>query len=203
MNKTYLLLIVLSFFSILSYAQKGLNMIDQLNLKQDIITKDKKIYELLKKDAWLKEFHRFQLFHVFWLEYKGEFKKEDFIDHTFLNKLVPTYYTKNSLFRKKTYLNSEVYIGDSTGNLIAETEGGFIQSAVEYKVPYDQSDIKLFDMFYKKELDFVFYIYGTYGNISVGVKSKDIYILDDTNDGLKVYPLEEFVDCCWEKFYHR
>jgi len=137
------------------------------------------------------------------LEYKGEFKKEDFIDHTFLNKLVPTYYTKNSLFRKKTYLNSEVYIGDSTGNLIARSDGRFITSAIRNKKPYGQSYVKLFDMFYKKELDFVFHIYGTFINFNVGVKGKDIYILDDTNDGLKVYSIEEFVDCCWEKFYHR
>ena len=70
-------------------------------------------------------------------------------------------------------------------------------------MPYDKSDVKLFDMFYKKELDFVFYIYGTNGLLFVGVKGKDIYIIENTKNGLNVYSLEKFVDCCWDKFYHQ
>ena len=153
MKKRYCLLITLLFIAIFSYAQYETNMIDKFNLKPDIVSKDKKVMGLLKKDPWLKGIHRFQLFHVLMLGYKGEFKKEDFINHTFLNKLRPLYKQKNSFFGKRRSLISDVYIGDSTGNLIGMTDGSFIQSSIRYKVPYDQSEIKLFDMIYKKELD--------------------------------------------------
>jgi len=45
---------------------------------------------------------------------------------------------------------------------------------------------------------FMFYIYFTSRNIRFAVKNNLIYVLTIEGDGLKIMPLEDFVECCWE-----
>lgn len=197
----YLLLIILLLFDINSFSQNERNMIDILNVSQDLSIVNNRIVNLLKKDSYFSKIQGVKLFHIFWLEYQGEYKKEYFLNHSFLYKLNPTYYTQKSLFREKRYLSTQVLISDSLGHLIATSDGRFIYSVDKYNNTHLQGDLDLMRVFYKNEMDFVFYIELTSGDTYFGIKGKDVYILKRSNEDLKIYPLEEFINCCWNTFH--
>ncbi|MEN6502030.1 MAG: hypothetical protein ABFC55_06600 [Tenuifilaceae bacterium] len=197
----YLLLIALLHFGINSFSQNEMNMMDKLNIRQDLSVVNNRITRLLNKDPYFSKTQGVKLFHIFWLTYQGEFRKEDFLNQSFLNKLVPSYYTQKTLFGKKKYLATQVFISDSTGHLIATSDGRAIYSAVKYKNTYTQGDLNLLRIFYKSEMDFIFYIELTSGDTYFGTKGKDIYVLKQSNEELKIYPLEEFINCCWDKLH--
>ena len=77
-------------------------MIDILNVRKELSVLNKKIIKIVKKDSYLSKRQGLQLFHVFWLEYQGEFRKEDFLNHSFLNKLDPCYYTQKTFLKKRS-----------------------------------------------------------------------------------------------------
>lgn len=201
MIRKYLLLTALFCFGVSSFSQKEINMIDILNVRQELSEINNKITYLLIKDSYFSKKQGLKLFHVFWLEYQGEVRKEDFLNYSFLNKLNPCYYTQKSLFGKKKYLDTEVLISDSLGRLIAQSDGRAIYSAVRNNITYTQGYLDLLRILYNNEMDFVFYISGTSCDTYFGIMDKDIYVLKLSNNELKIYPLDEFVNCCWSTLH--
>jgi len=201
MIRKILLFIALLNFGVNSFSQSARNMIDILNVRKELFTVNNKIVDLLKKDSYFSKTHGVKLFHIFWLEYQGEFRKDDFLNHSFLNKLKPCYYTQKSLFGKKKYLDTQVLISDTLGHLIADSDGRVIYSAVKNNIAYAKDDLELMQMFYKNEMDFVFYINNTPLSINFGIKGKDVYVLKKSNEGLKIYPLDEYINCCWNTLH--
>jgi len=203
MIRKYLIFIAFLHFGINSFSQSARNMVDILNVKNELLTVNNKIVDLLMKDSYFSKTTEVQLFHIIWFEYHGEFRKEDFLNHSFLNKLNPCYYTKKSLFGKKEYLETQVLISDKLGNLIADSDGRAIYSAVKNNSHYAKYDIELLQMFYKNELDFVFYITNTPLTINFGIKGNDVYILKRSSEGLKIYSLDDYINFCWNTLYEK
>ena len=192
------------FLGICCFAQNGDSIIDNLNLREDVTILNHKILNLIKKDNFLSELQGLKIYHVFWLysEDEDKLRKENFLNHSFLSNLKPSFFSQKSWFVNKKYLQTDAYISDSSGKLIAKTDGRIIYYTAKYKKNHFQNDTELINMFYKNEIDFVFYM-GYIGDTYIGIKGKDLFVLKASNNAVKIYPLEEFVNCCWDKLFHK
>ena len=176
-------------------------MIDKLNASQELSALNSKVLGLVKKDPYLKKMQGLQVFHVYFLKYQGKIEKEDFINHTFLNRLNLCYVTHRSLFKKKKYLDTQALICDSLGHLIASSNSWVVYSVFNYKKAYFQESLDFLRVLYEKKMDIIFYIAGTSGLIHFGIKGKDIYVIKESSKETNIYPLEDFINCCWDTFY--
>lgn len=200
MIKRSFLLLSIFGFGFCSYAQNERNMIDVLNIKQEVCLLDKKIIGLMKKDSFFSNTQEFQLFHVFWLNYQDVFRKEDFLNNSFLEKLCPIFFIQKSLCKNKRTLQAETFICDSLGHLVATSNGLFIYSAIKHNVNFSKNDIELLSLFYNKKIDFAFYIGFTPIGTSFCLKNNDVFVVQSLNKDLIIYSMGEFVKTCWDDF---
>lgn len=167
-----------------SYAQENINMIEILNIKQDIVSLENRITDLIQKNSEIANVKGVQQFHIFWLgNVENNLKKEDYLDHSFLYKLDYSHYHlgANSLFKKgRKYIRTTTLITDSIGNLVAKGDARL----VHVSTVFDPNDAKLAKMFFDKEIDFVFRIGRTFTRY-VGIKGSTLYALEATKDGLQ------------------
>jgi hypothetical protein len=172
-----------------SYSQ---DMAKLFNMQEDIGILENRINKLLKKHHSLSKIKGLQQFHIFLMGHEYDLKKEDYLNHSFLYELYPLYIEKSyKILKHKKYLRSQTLICDSTGKLMAVGDDRFIAFS------YSKNDIDMVRMFYHKKVDFVFNMghkLGTY----IGIKNSDIYVLIDSSEGLKIYPLKEFINCCFD-----
>jgi hypothetical protein len=190
MKKISLILFYLIFVVSVSYSQ---DMAKLFNMQEDIGILENRINKLLKKHHSLSKIKGLRQFHIFLMGHDSDIRKEDYLDHSFLYKLVPSYIEEtHCILKRKKYLRFQTLVCDSTGKLVAIGDNRFIPF-----VSHDKNKIDLVRMFYDKKLDFVFYMGHKLGT-HIGIKKNDIYVLINSSEGLKVYPLKEFVDCCYD-----
>ncbi len=194
-------LFILSLFcgSVCSYSQNGIDVIQLLNLQEEVQQLEKKISRDIKKDPILSKESGLKQFYVFWLCYPDTLEKKDFLNHSFLYKLHPYYYTINSrsIFKKRIkFVAVDVLVSDSVGHLVAL--GNYSSFGHSNGVRKDY--IELTKMLYNKDFDFVFYILFEeprmvrFSSTYIALKDDDIYVLKTSIKELKKYTLEEF----WE-----
>jgi hypothetical protein len=183
-----------------SYAQENINMIKILDIEQDIISLEKRITSLVKKKPEIANIRGLRQFHVFGL-YSGNSRKEDFLNRSFLYKLsLGGYYDIKSNFlfwKRRKYIKAQTSITDSVGNLVARGDARLVHVAPVF----GQYNIELAKMFFDKEIDFVFDLGFPYSSrYMVGIKGNNLYALQNTKEGLKVYPWDEFMQCCYDEW---
>ena len=198
MRRYLILITIIIRFGMCSYAQENINMIEILNIRQDIVSLENRIMNLIKKKPEITNIKGLRQFHVFWVSLDNEnIKKEDYLNHSFLYKLIPPgyyHFGSNSLLKKeKKYLRSITSITDSIGNLVATGDARLVHVAPFF----NQFDVKLAKMFFNKEIDFAFYMGGAYPTF-IAIKGNKLSVVKDTQEGLKIYSWEEFIDCCFE-----
>lgn len=192
------ILIILFFIWIPAFSQFDNSL--TVALKEGVTKLDNRIKKQIKKVPCISEIRDFQISYIFYLNYSGKFEKEDFLHHGFLKKLEPAYVERKYLLRKDKYLQVRAFISDSTGNLIAQSDGRILHSACKYKTSYSISETELQKMLYNKECDLIFNIGFTTGDTYFKVKANEVYVIEARNNGLEVYSLEEFISCCWDSF---
>ncbi len=203
MNKAILLTYILSFMPINGYSNNRINLVDQLNIQKDLSRLEKSIWILIKRNQNLSNEKGLKQFHILWLKGKENISKKDILDYSFLDKIEPMYKKKQSgIFDKKKYLRSEIFITDSTGNIVGKA---YDNQSLFFNEPTN-SESELIRMLYNKELDNVFRLMIGVVNSSIymGTKDMDMYILKDTRDGIIKYNLQDFIKCCfdeWMPFY--
>ncbi len=184
-----------------SYAQeKSLNMVDALNIKKDIRSLDKRILHLVKKHPKLSKEKGIQIFYAFILSTEeNKTSEEDYRSGKFLYTLSPSYrkFYQNFLYRKKYINTMAIYIADSIGNLLATASPRFIHIPHIHGV----TDIEMTKMFHRKEVDFVFYKNLTSLGTLFAIKGNDVFIIEESGEGIKEYKLDEYVDCCYNKLF--
>ena len=199
--RRYLIITIIIYFGMCSYAKENINMIEILNVEQDIVSLEKRITNLIKKKPEIANIQGLRQYHIFWLGIeKDSLKKEDYLDHSFLHKLYYGYYHlgSNSLFKKrKEYIRTTILITDSAGNLVARGDARL----VHISPVFDPNDVKLAKMFFDKEIDFAFYMGGTF-NKYVGIKGNNLFVLESTQEGLMIYSWEEFMECCFDEWVY-
>ncbi|MDR1614422.1 MAG: hypothetical protein LBS26_02525 [Campylobacteraceae bacterium] len=187
-----------------SFAQENTNMIKILNIEQDIVSLENRITDLIKKKPAIANIQGLRQFHILLLGFsdynKVEIKKEDYLDYSFLYQLRQSYYHlgSNSLFaKKKKYLSTITLVTDSTGNLVATSDARLVHIAPVF----DQKDIELAKMFFDKEIDFILWLETPHiTRYMVGIKDNNLYALERTKEGLKIYSWDEFMKCCFDKW---
>lgn len=195
--RRYLIITIIVYFGMCSYAQ-NINMVKVLNIEQDIVSLENRITDLIKKKSEIANIQGLRQYHILWL---GSYtnKKEDYLDHSFLHQLGYDYYrlSSNSLFRKeKKYIKATTLITDSVGSLVATGDARL----VHISPAFFQSDVELAKMFFENEIDFAFYLHTM--SYMVGIKGNNLYGLERTQEGLKIYSWEEFMECCFDKWIY-
>jgi|GEM_PF-556404 len=227
--RRYLIIVAVMFSALFSYAQENIDMIDILHIEHDIISLENRINSLIKKRPELANIQGIKQYNILSLDTYTN-KKEDYLDYSFLNKLVQDYYSilgkgprgkpptrsflyrvspylyfhiKSSkpLFRKeRKYLKATTLISDSAGNLIASGDARFI-TLVHKDSYFELANEKLAKMFFDKEIDFVFDLGFPFSiRYMIGIKEYNLYAFEKTKEGLKIYHWEEFMDCCFDKW---
>ncbi len=187
-------------FIIYTFAQNELNMIDSLKIKNDISILNKKIVKLLKKESPTSDKQKFKIFYEFFMNYNCKFKKDDFLNGSFINNLNPCYFTQKHLFKKRKYLETSAYICDSAGNLIAISNGRFISLTKNYNYNFGLEESEKIKLYLEKNYNFIFHIKYTPIHILFGIKDDEIDVLKKTNNILTVYSLKDYINCYWEDF---
>lgn len=189
-----------------SYAQK-INIVERLNIKEDIVSLERRINELVKNDSKLKNVQGIKQFHILLLGYKdyttkNDINKEKYVDYSFLNLLAPryNYYDIPGCFifrKKKKYIETLTLITNSSGNLIAMGNGRFINSNFNPNIYFN-----LTKTLFSKKLDIVIYLESPHtSKYSIGIKNNKLYALEDDMDNLKIYAWEDFINCCFENWF--
>ena len=186
------------------YSQDTINMIDRLHIKNEFKELEDRIEYLVRKAKIVNENEEIQQFHIFFLKntlfgipnYKAD--KEEYLNGSFLQYLKPNYYKINPqrLWQKrKDYLDTSTYIMDIKGNLIATGDARFVSNSRAYKSFLPKNELAKF--LFDKKFDFMF----SMGILShyICIKDNNLYVVATTEEGVKMYRWEEFVNCCFDK----
>ena len=200
-----------------SYTQQNINMIEMLHVEQDIVSLEKRIARLIKKKPEIANVQGLRQFHILLLG-NTNIRKERFLDRSFLRQItIGDYFhlypiisyrkgggwrlNVRNIFRKnQKYIQTVTFITDSTGNLVAKGDARFVTPI--YKGSYfELSDMKLAKMFFDKEIDFVFWLGFPHSTrYMIGIKDNNLYGLQNTQEGLKIYTWDEFMECCFDEW---
>ena len=94
-------------------------------------------------------------------------------------------------------------ITDSTGNLVATGDARFA-TPFFYKGSLELPDMKLAKMFFDKEMDFILWLETPHSmRYMVGIKGNNLYALERTQEGLKIYSWEEFIECYFDEWVYK
>jgi hypothetical protein len=166
---------------------------------------------LLKNSDKINNISNYKIIKVFWFDYNGELKKEDFKNQSFFNKIRPIYYQSRvrrislrpkSYFKK--YLKTQIYICDSINRLIAV--GDFTQlfyynlNVISDKKEYSEAFVKAI---IDNNIQCVFRMCSALNYIRFGVNyNNEIIVFDWDGSNIKTYALDEFNTCCLDKFIY-
>jgi hypothetical protein len=207
---------------IYAYSQDTINMVKILNIEQDIVALENRITSSIKvNNPDIANIQGLRQYHILWLNSYTD-KKEDYLDHSFLYKLFFGYYELSPKVKKikgckpsllyrinpdlyyyinskrwKKFIRTTTLITDSTGNLVARGDARFVVGYTKFS----QSDKELAKMFFEKEIDFAFCMGGQFGTY-IGIKDDNLFALEETKEGLKIYSWEEFMKCCFDKWVY-
>ncbi len=201
MNQWIILVLLIVLCNISLLAQGKYDMINRLNIGKDIKHLERKIKKDIKEHPILSERKDLQLYHIFWLQSDCLLAKEEYSDCSFLSKVYPLYrssYSKILSIKTGKYLqNFATFVCDSTGAIIATASSRILHVAS----CYDEEDIELARILYHNEMDFIFYLSGTFVGTYFGIKGDNVYVISrESMDQLKKHPLGEFLGCCYDEF---
>lgn len=184
------------FIGSLLFSQIDSNFIVAIN--KNIPKLEHRIYRLLTKVDCLEDSKNFTIKYVFHVNVGDDFKKEDFLDHSFLKKIEPLY--TNRTTKKNKYLRASAYINDLSGNLIGRGDHRLVMTACNYINAYAYPQDNINQLLNDNIFDYILYLNGTPLGTFIGIKANDISIIQDSITGLKIFTLKEFIDCCWDSY---
>jgi hypothetical protein len=200
MIRIVLLISILWAFYFNSYSQSNIRIDKNFDLNQDIYNLEHRLKKIINNDSFLSNMKGLEFYYILFMEYRDEYKREDFKNDSFVSKLYPTYYVQKRLFRNEKYLKAEVFISDSCGNLIATSNGRLVYSEQKYERPFSKVDQELLKMFIEKQIEIGFNLGLTNLNYLFALNKNEIYVLGESSEKLQKFSLIEFVECCWDKF---
>jgi hypothetical protein len=185
-------------FGIRSHAQTNINIVEAFGLEQDIVMLENRITRLIKKEPKIAHIQGLRQFHMLWFntqDHSNEFPtKDEYLDHSFLYQLHPDYFT----LRSKRYLDTITLITDSEGNIVANGDA----IAVRVFHNYSNTDYeKLAKMLFNQEFDSILILGGKYTlGYYIGIKGNSLYGIHSTLTDVTIYPWDEFMECCLDKW---
>jgi hypothetical protein len=199
MKKGIVFFLLLTMEWAIGFSQLDSSFINAVN--KNVPKVEHKIYKLLNKVPCLENNKDFTIYYIMYVVYKEKFRKEDFINHTFLRNIKPYFHTNSkTINRKGKYLMTQAFINDSKGNLIGMGSQRIVQTACKYinSYAYPQNELNL--LFNERKFDYVLVFELAPINIFFGIKGNEICVIQDSKSGIKLFSVEEFVNCCWDTF---
>jgi hypothetical protein len=135
-------------------------------------------------------------YNIYWVKYKRNFKKVDFYNGTFVDSLKAIIISKKNILKTIKYYAGETLITNKSNKLI----GNVFRQQLYLNNESNASDIKLVNLLYTKQLDYIFHIGDTNVQYMVGLKGNDAFIVDVFSDKSQIIPIQNFVDCYWTKY---
>ncbi|MBP7496739.1 MAG: hypothetical protein KA792_03650 [Bacteroidales bacterium] len=214
MKTNIIILLIFINISLFSYSQCFQYIEKTKKIEKDIIKLDKRIRKLLKDRYQMlgyKEYNQqLKMIYVYNFKYgdKNFLEKKDLQDTAFLYKLKPVYSIKVYIIKHllhfvyKRFLSSLVYICDSSGKLIAMSDGYFIYDVFGLREHVYSNDKKIVEAIYKYKIHCIFNIEVThYGRIYYGIKeNNEIIVFVSNSKGFYIYSMKEFLECCWSDY---
>ena len=172
-----------------------------IDLEKDISILNKNIRKLLARSNCFENISELEMLHIVFMEYEGDFLKKNFTEKSFLKKLKPSFFIQTSFFKKKQYLQTDTYIYNKKSKiLIAISDGRQIFCLQNYADSAFATEKLILNKALEKEIDFIFYINKTPVNTFFTIKDKTIFVFETNYSKVNIHTLEQFVNCCWDKF---
>ena len=195
--KKYILIILFLFLGITVYSQNKYRISELTNTtKSAIDSLEEATNTLIKKDKKLRKMKGLKPLHIFWLPFRCNISKEEYLNKEFLHKLTPEYIK----LKNKNYIETcEFHIYDSIGSDVAYGNYLLIYG-------YENNDVcnsiykYLIKLSLNNEIDFVFKI-DFFGGDYICVKDSDIFIIkeDKDNKETKDYDWKKYMNELYEK----
>src|SRR5690554_3916389 len=94
--KKYFIIAVFLFLGITTYSQDKYKITERTRItKSAIDSLEEATYTLIKKDKKLCKIKGLKSLHIFYLPFRYDISKEEYLNKAFLNKLLPEYITYN------------------------------------------------------------------------------------------------------------
>lgn len=179
------------------YAQKTMDMVSKLGIKEDIEKLESLVVRRAKKKGLLKDYKNLRQIHVIILKKRCDGRnltKKDWMDYSFLNFLEPEYVKVREKFwgKKKKYLYAYTFLVTSDKYRLDEYITGF-------KYFYSCAGVMPKDLLSLDKNDLIFMssndpnLYESNFREYVVVKDNVLYGFDDFSDCDKLIPWETFV----------
>lgn len=189
-------LIIVTLFTgnLLSVYSQNTNM----PIKQNDIDKlNKRITKLLNKSNCKKP-ERTKLINIFYVAYKGSNNKNNFINESFEQYIEPSYFN----YKSKKYLQTESFICNEDGELIALSDGRCIYCLSDYDESAYIGDIKLVHKIIELDLKVIYYLsltpLKTY--LCIGGNEKT-YLIRVRGKNLNTYLIKDIPNNKWSDLF--
>ena len=143
-------------------------------VQKDIDRINKKIDNLFIKTQCGSSAQEPMIKHILYVTYDGELEKADFEDKSFLNKIHPSFFSQGSSFMRKKYIQTEAFICNTEGELVAKSNGREIYCLGDYKDTAHSADRELNKMMSTQNYSYIFYISRT--------PLKTYFMVDDASE---------------------
>lgn len=157
---------------------------------------DGHIYEMIKKKRATGGCF---LIHRFFINYNNAcLSKDEFLSKSFLNN----FYVGEREFKGETYIDADVYIIDSSSNLYTKGNAGYVGNFIADTTMFD--DNAIIQAALHDSIEYL--VYMSFNLLyTIGIKGENVFVFDEDyiTQTVSVYRLEDFIDCCWDKFLGR
>lgn len=195
--KKYILIILFLFLGVTVSSQNKYRISELTNTtKSAIDSLEEATNTLIKKDKKLRKMKGLKPLHIFWLPFRCNISKEEYLNKEFFHKLTPVYIK----LKNKNYIETcEFHIYDSIGSDVAYGNYLLIYG-------YESNDVcnsiykYLIKLSLNNEIDFVFKI-DFFGGDCICVKDSNIFIVKDDKDNnyTKDYDWKKYMNELYEK----
>ena len=151
--KKYFIIAVFLFLGITTYSQDKYKITERTKITKSAIDfLEEATNTLIKKDKKLCKIKGLKSLHIFWLPFRCNISKEEYLNKEFLHKLTPEYIK----LKNKNYIETcEFHIYDSLGNIVAHGDHLFIYGYKNNSVYAGIHDY-LIQLYLNNEIDFIF-----------------------------------------------
>ena len=199
MIRLFMFLIFIILFNS-SFAQQKINFSNN-EIQTRIQKLESRIKKIIKKDKLNTYPKNLRFFYIIKVYYNGNASESDFITKSFLNRLYYEFFVINKI----SFIQSYVFISDENGDLISMTDGKYIVS-LKYNNLFNKElyfkGEAVIKAYLERKIDYAFFINNTNIKYTFGLnrKNNNVVVIVSNEKDFKYLNLNEFIQCCWDKF---
>lgn len=193
------LFFLIFFISLSLFSQQEDTNLGNINIRKHLPTLNRRISLLIKKDYYLNKIKdKLSIFHVFYISIEDKNICNFLITKSRFDSVIPNYYNVGNFLSRNKLLETETYVYDLSGKIVAKGDVRKLYLAKKYNGLIDTFDRELMEILISKQADFIYRI-GINNKVSydyyLASKGNNYFILKVSKNGLEKISIEDFFKC--------